>query len=247
MLVNKILKVVILLLGCVFITLQGLAYEVEGAAVSALMLILLTVLYCKWSTISKTKYFFWFLVIFTVAHLLSYVSYYNPNVDESKIDYYYYGVNILYIVSYLFLISMILSVLNFKKVFSELTIPVIVLVVLDIFCVILVTDTAEKELSVYEYTLEFIYNAVIMILLSVALINYMYRNDNKSMLFLIASIFIVFSEIIQLAYYYILFDDNNLGFIYSLLLVCAFLFFYLQSQLEFTGPEPEYIDEHVEI
>ena len=81
-----------------------------------------------------------------------------------------------------------------------------------------------------------------MTLLSVALINYMYRNDNKSMLLLLASIFTVFSEIIQLAYYYIL-EDTNLSFTYSFFMVGAFLFFYLQSQLEFTGPIPEYTDE----
>jgi hypothetical protein len=82
--------------------------------------------------------------------------------------------------------------------------------------------------------------------LSVGLINYMYRNDNKSMLFLIGSICIVFSEIIQLAYFYII-KSNDLGFIYSLFLVLAFVFFYLQSQLEFTGPEPEYTDEQLEV
>ena len=76
---------------------------------------------------------------------------------------------------------------------------------------------------------------------SVALIDYMYRNDNKSMLFLLGSICIVFSEIIQLAYYYIL-EDKNLGFIYSFFLVVAFVFFYLQSQLKHTGPQPTYLD-----
>jgi hypothetical protein len=127
-------------------------------------------------------------------------------------------------------------------VFLQLPVPIIILIVLDVFCVTLVTDTAEHQLTFYEYALEFVYNTIIMILLSVALINYMYRNDTKSMLFLVASIFIVFSEIIQLAYYYIL-DDNNLGFVYSLFFVVAFVFFYLQSQKEFTGPIREYIDE----
>jgi cbb3-type cytochrome oxidase subunit 3 len=84
-----------------------------------------------------------------------------------------------------------------------------------------------------------------MVLLSVALINYMYRNDTKSMMFLMGSICIVFSEIIQLAYFYVM-DDKMLGFIYSFFLVVAFIFFYLQSQLEFTGPEPEYSDEQLE-
>jgi hypothetical protein len=188
-------------------------------------------------------FFFWFLVTFMVAQSLNYVSYYLPEISENQIDYYYYGANILYILSYLFLIVKIVLDLNFKKVFKELAIPIVILVVLDVFCVTLVTDTTQRVLSTNEYILEFVYNAVIMVLLSVALLNYMYRNDNKSILFLIGSICIVFSEIIQLAYYYII-ADKNLGFIYAFFLVVAFIFFYIQSQLEFTGPEHVYYDEH---
>lgn len=244
MITNKILKVVLLLLGVIFVLLQGFAYEVEGDAISTLMLVLLTILYCKW-TENRSRYFFWFLVSFTAAHVLSFSAWYGPELMEGQIDYFYYSANILCIISYVILIIKILNELNLKTVFSQYAIPIIILVILDAFCVSIVTATTESVLSIYEYSLEFIYNAVVMTLLSVALINYMYRTDNKSMLFLIASICIVFSEIIQLAYYYIL-DDQNLGFIYSLFLVLAFMFFYMQSQLEFTGPEPEYSDEQLE-
>jgi hypothetical protein len=244
MLVNRILKVVLLLLGGSFVILEGLAFEVYAAAVSAAMLLLLTVLYCKW-TENKTKYFFWFLVTFTLAHLLSYVSYYDVEIREMQIDYFYYILNLLYILAYVFLVIKMIRGLQLKKVFQELSIPIFVLIVLDIFCVYILSDTTEDILGIYEYALELLYNSVVMVLLSLGLINYMYRNDNKSMLFLIGSICIVFSEIIQLAYYYIL-DEDILGFIYSFFLVMAFLFFYLQSQLEFTGPEPEYSDEQIE-
>ncbi|MDP5081879.1 MAG: hypothetical protein NWP87_04420 [Winogradskyella sp.] len=244
MLVNKFLKVVLLLLGASFVLLQGFALEVEAAAISSLMLILLTVLYCKW-TKNKTKYFFWFLVSFALAHWLSYISFYLIDLREGQTDYFYYSANLLYILAYIFLILKIVSVLNLKKVFRELSIPIFILIILDIFCVYIVSGTTENVLEIYEYTLEFFYNAVIMVLLSVGLINYMYRNDNKSMLFLIGTICIVFSEIIQLAYFYIL-TSNDLGFIYSFFLVMAFVFFYLQSQLEFTGPEPEYSDDQIE-
>lgn len=245
MLLNKILKVVLLLLGGVFVVLQGFALEVEGAALSAFLLVLLTVLYCKW-TENKTKYFFWFLVAFTLAQMLSYLSYYSAELEIEQIDYYYYIANVLYMISYLFLIVKILVQLNLKAVFLELPIPILVLIVLDIFCVSIVSDTTANVLSIYQYSLEFAYNAVIMGLLSVALINYMYRNDNKSMLFLLGSICIVFSEIIQLSYYYIL-PDNNLNFVYSFFYVMAFLFLFLQSQLSFTGPEPTYTDDPLEI
>lgn len=242
MLINRSLKVVLLLLGGIFIMLQGLAFELEGAAVSAVMLTILTLVYYKW-TDSRSKLFFWFLVVYTLALVLSYSAYFVEPAERGDIDYFYYGANILYIIAYIFLIIRITSELDFKKVISELTIPLIILVSLDVFCVVLVTDTTKASLSIPQYILEFIYNAVIMALLSVALINYMYRNDNKSMLILIGSICIVFSEIIQLAYYYILEDDRSLGFIYSFFLVIAFLFFYLQSQVQFTGPIPEYVDE----
>lgn len=242
MLINRSLKVLLLLLGGIFIVLQVLAFELEGAAVSAVMLVILTFIYCKW-TDKKSKLFFWFLVVFTIAHVLSYSSWFFESIERYEIDLFYYAANILYIISYIFLILRITSELDFKKVFTELTIPLIILISLDVFCVVLVTDTTKGALDISQYILEFIYNAVIMALLSVALINYMYRNDNKSMLILIGSICIVFSEIIQLAYYYILEDDRSLGFIYSFFLVIAFLFFYLQSQVQFTGPIPEYVDE----
>ena len=246
MLVNKILKVVLLLLGGLFIVLQGFAFEVEGAAVSALIFVLLTIVYCRW-TENKSKFFFWFLVLFTLAQLLSLYAYYGPVIEENQIDYYYYGANFLYILAYLFLIVKIVKGLDIKAVFSELSIPIFILVILDVFCVSIVTATTENVFTFYEYVLEYGYNAVIMAVLSVALINDMYRNDNKSMLFLVGSICIVFSEIIQLAYYYILENNNDLGFIYSFFLVVAFLFLYIQSQLEFTGPEPIYTDEQLEV
>jgi protein-S-isoprenylcysteine O-methyltransferase Ste14 len=85
MLVNKILKVVLLLLGVVFVVLQGFAFEVEGAAVSTLMLVLVTALYCRY-TEHKTKYFFWFLVIFTVAHFLSLTSRFLPEIETDQIE-----------------------------------------------------------------------------------------------------------------------------------------------------------------
>lgn len=244
MLVNKILKVVLLLLAVAFIVLQGFAVEVHGAALSAISLVLLTFLYLKWTT-NQSQYFLLFLVVFTLGDIIGAIAHYRLTVFSGGYDYLYYIANTLYMLSYIFLIIKILKGFNFRKVFYELSIPIIVLIILDVFCVTLVTATAENEFTYYQYILEFTYNTVIMVLLSVALINYMYRNDKKSMLFLIGSIFIVFSEIIQLAYYYVL-EDNNLSLIYSIFLVLAFLFFYLQSQIAFTGPVPEYSDEEVE-
>jgi len=244
MIINRILKVVLLLLGGCYVVLQGFALQMEAVALSTFMLFLLIILYNK-STEEKDKHFFLFLATFTMAHFINLFAYYGPEIGANAMDYYYYSSNILYIISYIFLIIRILRDLDFKVMLLQFSIPIFILVILDIFCVSIITATTEAKLTFYEYTLEYTYNAVIMALLSAALINYMYRNDNKSMLLLIGSIFIVFSEIIQLTYYYIM-DSNDLGFVFSLFLVVAFLFFFLQSQIKFTGPVPEYTDEQLE-
>ena len=86
MLVKRILKLILLLLAASFVVLQGLAYEVEAAAISAATLVCLTILYTLW-TETKSQYFFWFLLTFTVGHVLSYVSYYAVDFREAQTDF----------------------------------------------------------------------------------------------------------------------------------------------------------------
>ena len=243
MLVNKIIKIILLLLGGTYIVLEGFTLEYEGAAVSAIMLVLLTFLYIVW-TKHKSSFFFWFLITFTIAQILSYLAWHGPEVYIGEIDYFYYIANTLYVIAYIILIIKTFRSLDLKAVFSQLTVPIIILVVLDVFCVSIINETTQHALTNYQYALEYTYNAVVMTLLSFALINYMYRNNYKSMLFLLGSIFIVFSEIIQLAYFYIL-NDQNLGFVYSFFLVVAFIFLYKQSQIQVSDPVPAYTDEQL--
>lgn len=245
MIANKVLKIGLLFLGIMYIVLESFALEIEGEAVGAITLILLTYLYFKW-TEYKNSLFLLFLIGFSLAHVFGFFAYYSSQTAGGEIESLYYISNIIYILSYVFLIIRLLLSLDLKTVFLQLPIPILVLVILDIFCVSIVTSTTETVLSLNQYVLEYTYNAIIMMLLSVALINYMYRNDNKSMLLLIGSICIVFSEIIQLAYYYII-ENTDLSFIHSLFLVVAFLLFYIQSQLAFTGPDPIYPDEQLEV
>ena len=224
----KILIATLLVLSAIFLGLQSFKYEFEAAGIRALLLTLLTILYC--ARVKKKRFFFFlFLITFCVAELLNFFSWFYE-IYEDSIDYMYYISNGLYILSYSFLITLVLKSMNIKEVILKFPFHLLILFVLDIFCVSIVTGTTKSQLSIYEYSLEFIYNTVIMVLLSVAFINYIYRDDKKSMNLLVGSIFIVFSEVIQLAYFYIS-DTNFLNVICSLFLVLAFLFFYLQSRL----------------
>ncbi|MBT8376207.1 MAG: hypothetical protein HKP45_05030 [Winogradskyella sp.] len=242
MLTNKILKIVLIVLSIGFIIVQSMQLEAEGTGLSAFMLILFTILYTR-HVEQRNKYFFLFLFTFTVAHVMNFTSWLLPRNGFNGFDVFYYVTNMLYILSYVFLILRVAIEMNFKKIFDKFTIPIIILIILDIFCVSIITATTESKLSLTEYTLEFSYNAVIMALLSVALINYLNRDSNKAMIFLVGSVFIVFSEIIQLAYYYIS-DTKDLSTIYSTFLVLAFLFFFLQSGMKHSKPTESFLDDH---
>lgn len=225
-----LLKILFGLLGFTYIGLQALELEIFGSGVSLLMLLCLTVLYFKYSKV-RHKYFLWFLIAFTLAQLATLISYLLPIAYLQTVDFSYYFTNALYIVSYVFLIVHITKSMNAVKTLKRFKGPIIILLVLDVFCVFIVTDAAAEQLNMTQYILEFTYNGVIMGLLSVALLNYLSKDNNKTMLFLIGSIFIVFSEIIQLAYFYVM-SSNDLSATYATFLVMAFLFFYWQSQLK---------------
>lgn len=244
MLTNKILKVISIVLGICFVVSLGLGHDMEGSVLSATMLILLTTLYYR-SPKPKSIYFTLFLIVFTLANVVSAMSWFLPEVQKDDIDYYYYFINTLYIISYILLIIRVLSALKLKLVFKKFLISIIVLIILDIFCVFVITDTTSAALFSHQLIMELLYNTVVMILLSVGLINYMYRNDNKSMLFLMASICIVFYEIIQLAYFYVL-STNNIGVIYSTFLVLGLVLLYSQSQMKFMEPFEFYSEDQLE-
>ena len=142
--------------------------------------------------------------------------------------------------AYFFLILRCLITWDFKKIIKQFPATLLVLIMLGVFCVTLITDTAKAQLTPSQYILELIYNIVIMLLLSVALINYMYLDDKKSILFFIGTMFIFLSEMLQLAYYYVS-DIPQVAAIYSVFIVLAFAFLYLQSRLKHQKLEFDYL------
>lgn len=229
-----VLKSVLILLSVAFITVQVMGLELYGAGIKAFTLTGLTVLYFL-AVKERSNFFIAFLLFFTSGAILDFMAWLDLDFKTVKNHHYYYTVNSLYILAYLFLIFKVLYLVNLKKMILKLPIHIIILVVLDVFSVIVITETTEKILNPTEYILEFVYNAVVMALLSVALLNYIYRDDVKSMNLLLASILIVFSEVIQLTYFYIE-SDNTLNIICSVLLVIAFIFFYIHSTLKNSVP-----------
>ncbi len=242
---NLLIKIILVFLGVLYIALQAFQMEIEGSGISTLILVFLTILYWQFSKIRK-KSFLLFLILFTSAQLIGFLSWFLPLQVIEVFDFPYYLANTIFILSYICLIQHILNGVGPAKLIKRYPGPAIILLLLDVFCVYIVTETAGTVFTAPEYILEFVYNGVIMLLLSVALLNYLYKDSGKAMLFLIGTIFIVFSEIIQLAYFYVL-ESNDLSATYATFLVMAFLFFYLQSQLHPAKHFSELQDENFTI
>ena len=84
-----------------FIGFKVFKQDVMADIIRALLLPLLTVLYCLKGK-EKSVYFFSFLVVYSISELLGLVSYYDAD-SQLFYDFLYFGGNILYITAYVFL------------------------------------------------------------------------------------------------------------------------------------------------
>lgn len=235
MIARRILIAILVTSAVVFLGLQTFGLEVEAAGVRALLFVLLVTLY--WYSVREKQFFFlMFLILYALAEILNFVSWLAPAISDNEIDYLYFVTNSIYILSYIFLILRIFTSINLLEVSKKYPLHILILIILDVLSVVVVTNTAMDKLTYHAYYVEFVYNTVIMVLLNAALINYIHKDDKKAFNLLIGAIFIFFSEVIQLAYFYVS-DINLLNVMCSLFLVLAFYLFYIQST--FTTPPTE--------
>lgn len=179
----------------------------------------------------KSIYFTFFLVAFSIADIIFIFGNFVP------IEMEYYLGNALYIAAYIALSYEIVLSIDMKYVFKYFKTHLFVLLVLNIYAnYVLLGIVKEYEfLNGLELSFEIIYNISTLILLSVSLLNYFYRDDKKAFVIFLGTLCIVVSEVIQIAYYYIPEVENNdvLGISYSFLLILAFFFYYSQSKLDY--------------
>lgn len=230
---KKILISLLICLALGFIVVQVLQLDLYAYVIRATIMFALTALY--FTLVKQRKVLFLlFLLMIALAELTNVVGYVGMvyyKWDDNFATYYIgNGLNML---AYAFLTLKIMISMNLKSVIRRFPIHIIILGVLDVFCVYSVTGTAKEGLDPSSYFLEMTYNSIIMILLSVSLINFIYRDDKKSMNMLLGSIFIVFAEIIQLAYFYVAKDYNVLNVLCSLFLMIALLFYIIQSRMQY--------------
>ncbi|WP_223033240.1 hypothetical protein [Hanstruepera marina] len=186
----------------------------------------------------KSPFFTWFLVLFSISELLAFSELcfdFDSMTDAELLrfdDTYYLVGNTLYIIAYALLVYDVSRTLDFKKIFKNFGIHLLVLTILNIYIVyVLLTIVNPYVSGSFLFVIELVYNIVMLILLTLSLVGYFYNDNKKSLLLFFGSICIVFSEVIQVAYFYIS-DKDLLNISQTLLFVLAFCFFYFQSKIQ---------------
>lgn len=214
-----------IILCILFVIFQFNEMEYLSRASRSLIVPVFTILYFQ-RVINKSFYFSMFLVLFSISELMALVTEYIPY----QIDY-FLG-NGLYIVGYVFLLLEILKSVNISHIINNYGIHLVVLGILNIYIIYVLLKIVYPFVSFsFEFVVELAYNIVMLMLLSISLLNYFYRDNRKSLLLFLGSLCIVFSEVILVAYLYIS-EKNLLIFSSSILSILAFYFFYFQSTLE---------------
>jgi hypothetical protein len=188
-----------------------------------------TILYFV-SVPKKSIYFTWFLVLFSISELGMFLEHFIET--DEMFDVYYLIGNCFYIVAYCLLWYDVFRTLDMKKIFKDFAIHLLVLTILNIYIIyVLLTIVNPYVSGSFLFVVELIYNIVMLLLLTTSLMGYFYNDNKKSLLLFFGSICIVFSEVIQVAYFYIS-DKELLNLSQTLLLVLAFCFFYFQSKIQ---------------
>lgn len=239
---SKVLVGIVLICYFLFAIFEFSGHETLAYYFHSLIVPLITLIYLFFVK-RKSKLFLLFLIFYSLSDILSVVIG-NIPFDESQLlyDFEYYGGNSLYIIAYIFLVMKVAKSLNFIYVLKHLKIHLIVLSILNVYLLYVLHAIIDPNLVLKsQFYLELTYNVVLLLLLSIALLNYFYKDNKKSLYLFFGALLIVFSEVINVAYIYMT-QICFLNFLVTTLTLSAFYFFFQQSKLlNVTNEEREYI------
>lgn len=221
----KVLGTIVALVYILFVVYLFNGDSTLAFSISSLICPLMALLYFV-TVKRKTIAFSSFLVLYSISEVMTLFIDYIPN----QIDY-YIG-NSLYILAYTCLMIEVCKTVCVLQVLKNYKLHLLVLIGLNVYIVyILHSKVQPYKMFTLEFFIELLYNVVILVLLSIALLNYFYRDNRKSLHFFLGALCIVFAEVIQVAYLYISNKTIFLHFISVTLYFAAFIFLYRQSRL----------------
>ena len=229
---SKILVGLVLLIYILSVLFQYGGESIIANSLKSFILPIITVLYFL-TVKSKTLFFSLFLVIYSFSDLMIFVEPYIP----SNVDY-YLG-NSLYILAYTFLFIEVCKSVSIFYILRHYKIHLFILTILNIYIIyVLLVIVNPYILKTNQYYMELTYNIIMLLVLSLTLINYFYRDNVKSLYLFLGALCIVFGEVIWVAYIYIS-ERDLLNILSSALYILSFYFFYRQSELFYEDRKEE--------
>lgn len=212
----------IVLLACLFIA--GVLFNLELLSNYSRALIFPFFVYLYFiEANTKNKFFAIFLFSYALAEVSNALVTHSPELLMNIC-------NMFYILSYLSLLAHIAESINLKRLVAKFRTYLIVLGIFNAYIIFILNQMiiADESLQVFTFNffLECAYNISILLVLSFALINYIYHDSKRGLLLFLASVCIVFSEMVQVAYIYVA-ADYILNVTYSLLMGIGFYFVYV--------------------
>ncbi|WP_203256983.1 hypothetical protein [Hyunsoonleella ulvae] len=172
-----------------------------------------------------------YLILFLIFHSISDILMLFSQYMSDDVDY-FVG-NTLYVLAYIALAIEIAKDLSISYILKHYLFSIIVLFLLNVYISYVLFQIISTYLDVgIKYVLELVYNISMLIILSLALLNYFCKDSRKAFYILVGAICIVFSEVISIAYLYVS-DTNLLNFFAISLGLIGFYFLYEQAKLKY--------------
>jgi len=157
---------------------------------------------------SLNRFLLYFFILNVLGEVFNVLEYYNCSaklyciisIDLVDIS------NSFFVLAYGALFFSIISRLNLKQVVKRLPVQILIMSAIGIYLFLKLNemlvpykgDLTEFELSKVEYTINVLYNTAILLVLGSSLLNYFFHDSKQALKLLIACVFIVFSEFLQL-------------------------------------------------
>ncbi len=194
------------------------AYKILRVAIVPLIM-----LFCFMSLINKKNIFFvLFLITFFIAEFVYVFRFNNHSLS-------YYLSNINYALSYIFLFVHIVLNINFRTLLKQFVFHLIILIALGGY----IFYALDNMMSYHEhnviptsyYVIESVYNLFVILVFVFSFLQYIHDMNKRSLLLFLASLFLCFSELTQVAYFYIK-AEKMINIVYSVFLIIGFCFAY---------------------
>lgn len=230
---SKVLLSLLAFIYALFIYFLFSGYVLYAENITTLILPIITLAYF-YNVKKRSTYFTVFLILHSISDLMFIISEKLP--DDSD---YYIG-NSLYILAYLALIVEIGKNLSFQYIFKKYLFSIIIMFFLNYYISYELLQIVNPNLILSTvYIIELVYNISMLMVLTLALLNYLDKDNKKAFYILIGAICIVFLEVINIAYLYVSGTATLKFFSFSLGLL-GFYFLYEQSNLSYRNKENRY-------